>query len=127
MKDVASANDQDGRQWIMDTGCGSDLISRAKVEDHKLRRSKAKNPIQFQTVNGDTKGMEVMTMNIVEFEENIEPYVLPDTPSVLSIGRRCMHEGYHVIWLANKHPYMIAPSGKLVALAVEDDIPYHIS
>ena len=45
----------------------------------------------------------------------------------LSVGRRCTHEGYHFIWLSNKHPYMIAPSGKLVALAVEDDIPYHIS
>ena len=126
-EDSASAADQEGHQWIMGTGCGSDLISRAKVEDHKLRRSKAKNPIQFQTANGNTKGTEVVNMNIVEFEEDVEPYVLPDTPSVLSIGRRCMHEGYHFIWLANKHPYMITPSRKLVALAVEDDIPYRIS
>ena len=44
-------NDHAGHQWIMDTGCGSDLISKAKVEDHSLRRSKAKNPIQFQTAN----------------------------------------------------------------------------
>ena len=41
-------NDHEGHQWIMDTGCGSDLISKAKVEDHKLRRSKAKNPIQLK-------------------------------------------------------------------------------
>ena len=121
-EDATSANDQDGHQWIMDTGCGSDLISRAKVEDHKLRRSKAKTPVQFQTANGNTKGMEVVTMNIVEFDESVEPYVLPNTPSVLSIGRRCMHEGYHFIWLSKKHPYMITPSGKLVALTVEDPI-----
>ena len=57
----------------------------------------------------------------------MEPRVLPDTPSVLSIDRRCMREGYHFIWLSNKHPYMRTPSGKLVALAVEGDIPYHIS
>ena len=111
----------------MDTGCGSDLISKAKVEDHNLRRSKAKNPIQFQTANGNTKGLDIVTMNIVEFDESVEPYVLPDTPSVLSIGRRCMQEGYHFVWLSGKHPYLITPSGKLVALAVEDDIPYHIS
>ncbi|CAE7251277.1 unnamed protein product, partial [Symbiodinium pilosum] len=78
-------NHHEGHQWIMDTGCGSDLISKAKVEDHKLRRSKAKNPIQFQTANGNTKDMDVVTMNIVEFDESVEPYVLPDTPSVLSI------------------------------------------
>ena len=120
-------NDHVGHQWIMDTGCGSDLISKAKVEDHNLRGSKAKNPIQFQTANGNTKGLDVVTMNIVEFDESVEPYVLPDTPSVLSIGRRCMQEGYHFVWLSGKHPYLITPSGKLVALAVEDDIPCHIS
>ena len=57
----------------------------------------------------------------------VEPYVRPDTPSVLSTGRRCTQEGYHFVWLSGKHPYLITPSGKLVALAVEDDIPYHIS
>ena len=36
-------------------------------------------------------------------------------------------EGYHFVWLSGKQPYLITPSGKLVALAVEDDIPYHIS
>ena len=65
-------NDHEGHQWIMDTGCGSDLISKAKVEDHKLRRSKAKNPIQFQTAKGNTKGLDVVTMNIVEFDENVD-------------------------------------------------------
>ena len=120
-------NDHEGHQWIMDTGCGSDLISKAKVQDHKLRRSKAKNPIQFQTANGNTKGLDVVTMNIVDFGESVEPYVLPDTPSVLSLGRRCMQEGYHFVWLSGKHPYFITPSGKLLALAVEDDILYHIS
>ena len=38
-----------------------------------------------------------------------------------------MHEGYHFVWLSGKRPYLITPSGKLVSLAVEDDIPYHIS
>ena len=48
-------------------------------------------------------------MNIVEFDESVEPYVLPNTPSVLSIGRRCVQEGYHFVWLSGKHPYLITP------------------
>ena len=122
-----SDNDFGGHQWTMDTGRGSDLISKAKVEDHKMRSAKAKCPIQFETANGNTQGSEAVTTNIVEFDESIEPYVFSDTPSVLSMGRRCMHGGYHFVWLAGKHPYLITPSGKLVALAVEDDTPYHIS
>ena len=42
-----SDNDHEGHQWIMEIGCSSDLISKAKVEDHKMRRSKAKCPIQL--------------------------------------------------------------------------------
>ena len=33
----------------------------------------------------------------------------------------------HFIRLCEKHPYVIASSGKLVAGAVEDEIPYRIS
>ena len=53
-------NDHERHQWIMDAGCGSDLISEAQVEDHNLRRSKAKNPMQFQTANGNTKGLMLL-------------------------------------------------------------------
>ena len=113
---VITNNDHEGHRWIMDTGCGSDLISKAEVEDHKMRRSKAKCPIQFQTAIGNAKGVEVAT-NMVEFDESIEPYVLPDAPSVLSIGRKCMRGGYRVV------SRLITPSGKLVALAVKDDTP----
>ena len=127
VEERSNVNDFEGHQWIMDTGCGSDLASKFKVEDHKMRREKANTPIQLQTANGNTDGVEAPATNIGEFDESIEPYILPDTPSVLSIGRRCVHGGYHVVWLAGKHPYLVTPSRKLVALAVEDDTPYHIS
>ena len=116
-----------GHQSIMDTGCGSDLISKAKVEDQKLRKSKAKCPIQVQIANGDAKGMEVMPMNIAEFDEGVEPDVLPDISPLLSIGRRWVREGHHFVWLSGKRPCLITLSGKVVVLPVEDDIPYDIS
>ena len=96
----------------MDTGCGSDLISKAKVEDHNLRRSKAKNPIQFQTANGITKGLDVVAMNIVEFDESIEPYAF--FRLVEGVCRKA----------TTLFGYL--ESIRLLP-AVEDDIPYHIS
>ena len=79
--------------------------------------------------NGNMKGLDAdkAPMNIMEFDENIEPYNLPDIPSILSIDRRNMQESYHFGRLSAKHPFLIIPSRKLVALAVEDDIPYPIS
>ena len=35
-----------------------------------------------------------------------------------------MKQGFSFVWMAGKHPYFIAPSGKIVELEVIDDIPY---
>ena len=46
------------------------------------------------------------------------PYVLDKSPSVLSVGKKCMEEGYSFVWPANGAPYMIS------LLEVEGNIPY---
>ena len=54
----------------------------------------------------------------------ITPYLLSDTPAVLSIGRRCMEEGYACIWKANEAPYLESPTGACISLRLERNIPY---
>ena len=50
--------------------------------------------ITFQTANGPSVGDRVCPLRFDELQADIEPYVLNDTPSVLSIGCRCMHKEY---------------------------------
>jgi len=59
-----------------------------------------------------------------ELKDLIEPLVLPDTPAVLSIGRRCMRMGYGFHWPPGRNPYLVTPEGKVVPLLVRKDIPY---
>ena len=40
-------------KFLMDTGCGHDLISQKKIEKHDLE-TLAPEPISFQTANGVT-------------------------------------------------------------------------
>eukprot|EP00972_Heterocapsa_arctica_P059802 8820463-Heterocapsa_arctica.AAC.1 len=63
-------------------------------------------------------------MQISELSERINPYVLKETPAVLSIGDRTMNKGYYVVWPAYKNPYFITPAGYRVELEVMDDIPF---
>ena len=56
----------------------------------------------------------------------VEPLVLPDTPDVLSIGRRCMHMGYGFYWHPGRNPYLVTPEGNVVPLLVRKDIPYMV-
>ena len=51
--------------------------------------------------------------------------ILKSTPAVLSVGRRCVEEGYSFHWPAfSNEPYMIAPDGKLIRLFVRGYVPY---
>eukprot|EP00972_Heterocapsa_arctica_P097626 14404954-Heterocapsa_arctica.AAC.1 len=63
-------------------------------------------------------------MYISELHEIITPFVLKDTPAVLSIGERTMSKGYSFVWPAGKSPYFITPNGMYGELIVVDNIPY---
>eukprot|EP00972_Heterocapsa_arctica_P105637 15562995-Heterocapsa_arctica.AAC.1 len=63
-------------------------------------------------------------MYISELREKITPFVLKDTPAVLSIGERTMLKGYSFHWPAGKNPYFVTPSGEYVELEVIDNIPH---
>jgi hypothetical protein len=59
-----------------------------------------------------------------ELKDLVEPLVLPDTPAVLSIGRRCMQMGYGFYWHPGQNPFLVTPDGNVIPLLVRKDIPY---
>ena len=57
----------------------------------------------------------------------IEPYVLPTTPDVISIGKRCVELGWSFWWPPySKRPVLTPPrgKGKPLYLSVSGNIPY---
>ena len=51
--------------------------------------------------------------------------VLPNTPSVLSIGRRVVEKGYDFVWRHGEVPYLIHPNKRQrVDLVVRDFCPF---
>ena len=80
--------------------------------------------MKFDTANGPVNANEVVSLSVDALGEEIHPYILPSTPALLSIGRRCMREGYDFIWKRGEEPYFITPNGHVVVLEVIGDIPY---
>ena len=111
-------------KFLMDTGCGHDLISQRKVEKHGLETLVSEEAISFQTANGVTNTDLISNFQTESFTEPINAHVLDDTPSVLSVGKRCMKQGYGFVWPPGDHPFMINPDGKRISLFVNGDIPY---
>ena len=74
--------------WLVDTGCGNDLISKTVVRGLRRFVRKAAKPITFITANGKTQATEIINLSVNEFNENIQPYILDSTPAVVSVGFR---------------------------------------
>ena len=84
----------------MDTGCKHDLTTRAVLPYGKIDFiTTAEIPILLATANNLVNGEKVVQQQIGELGETAEPYVLDSTPDVLSIGRRCVEQGYSFQWL----------------------------
>ncbi|CAE7749097.1 GIP [Symbiodinium sp. CCMP2456] len=112
-------------KFLMDTGCGHDLISQRKVEKHGLETLVSpESGVSFQTANGNTAADLMSNFKTKSCAETINAYVLDDTPSVLSVGKRCMQQGYGFVWPPGKDPFMINPEGKRISLFVHGDIPH---
>ena len=110
--------------WLFDTGCGHDLISVTNVKLSGGETGRRENAVIFQTANGDTPSTHVAPIFFSELSETIEPYVLKETPSVISVGDRTMNKGCSYVWKAGRNPYLITLEEKVITFEVIRDIPY---
>ncbi|MCP4194465.1 MAG: hypothetical protein GY768_27980, partial [Planctomycetaceae bacterium] len=113
-------------KWLIDTGCGHDLLSESMRR--QLRAALCSiAPLKFETAGGLVTTGNGANVWIPDLDEWAQPYVLhTNTPAVLSIGARCMEHGYSFIWLRGEAPYFIKPDGNIVEFDVIDNIPYLI-
>ena len=95
-------------KFLMDTGCGHDLISQKKIEKHELETLVVPEPISFQTANGITDTDLIFELSDrILFRNRSLPNVLDGTPSVLSVGKRCLSQNCGFVWPSGRDPFMI--------------------
>ena len=63
-------------------------------------------------------------MQVGPLKRHIKPLLLSNTPPVLSVGKRCMEEGFSFHWPANEAPYLVGPNGKRHQLEIDNLVPY---
>jgi hypothetical protein len=102
-KDVCAAANVENPElpcgmWMLDTGSGHDLVNKDMAEGYETKR--LNKPLIFSTAGGQTQSYCTVPMYSQAMGGHIEPYLLPQTPPVLSIGKRCMEEGYEFHWEA---------------------------
>ena len=85
------------RRFIMDSGSGHDLISSTRVDRMDIDTYQS-DRVNFHTANGITSTTTMVDLDFDTFNDPARAHVLEDTPSVLSLGKRCMEQGYTFVW-----------------------------
>ena len=111
------------KRFIMDSGSGHDLISAKKIDRMDLP-TYDDTVVNFHTANGVTSSTKRSDIKFEAFDEPAQAHILEDTPSVMSMGKRCIDLGYSFIWPSGKTPYMIDSNGDIIEMTVRDYIPY---
>ena len=79
---------------------------------------------KFSTANGNIIGTKQARVKIQQTDSVVRPYVLDKAPSVLSVGMRCLRDGYDFVWRAHSRPYFRLPDGSRIKLEVKDNVPF---
>jgi hypothetical protein len=117
------------RYWLADTGCPVDLVGRPTLPAYEADRvEQAAISQNFDTANGSLPADQTTCMQVEGLPEAIDPYVLENTPDVISIGKRCVRYGYGFHWEPwSLKPYLVLPKakggGKLTLVSI-GDVPY---
>ena len=112
-------------RWLADTGCPIDLIglnelsSSERTMIRKIGRSHS-----LQTANGTATTLGSITADMTDIEEVVDAHVMSNTPSLISIGKRCMEQGYSFSWPAGDLPVLRGPNGREIVLDVVNNVPY---
>ena len=75
------------------------------------------------TANGAVESGDRNSLRCGAAKKQIEAIVLDKTPCVLSMGRRCLKEGFGFHWDPYKRPYLRTFAGERIELHVSHEIP----
>ena len=99
-------------------------MSKGLLRDVSAKNCRAaEHPISLVTANGSTEASEVADVKLSALPDPVHPYVLDHTPAVLSVGTRCVDQGYSFVWPANGKPILVRPDDKVVQLKIEGHVP----
>ena len=123
---AASHKDLGPDKWLMDTGCGSDLIGIDDIPKFNLEKmlTQCTSEIQLHTANGITTVQNEVILQVKNLREEVTALVLDSTPPVLSIGKRCMDLGWAFHWEPYSKPWIVTPDGCRIELQVYGNVPY---
>ena len=98
------------RTWILDSGSCFDIVNVGEMKpDEKRNMTDMNKPYRLSTANDIVKANMETVIPIAKTGLKATAIVMEDTPCVLSLGERCMEEGYSFHWGRWRKPNVDQP------------------
>ena len=105
-------------------GTDQDIVGENySVVEHEHVRE-AEDTLTLSTANGSVTTNIAVDTHLPGLMEGFSPYVLKSSPPALSIGERCMEEGYDFVWGKDNKPLLVRPDGQVVEFKMNSRVPY---
>ena len=82
------------REFVVDSGSSFDIVDLKSLSEKEKAAIEKVSPQSMMTAGGLVKARETTKVSLANGDKVITPYILPNTPHVISLGKRCMEEGY---------------------------------
>ena len=101
-----------GTRWLGDTGTDQDIVGESQLVVARSNIREADVNITLSTANGPITADRSIDTHIPALCEGFSPYVLKDSPPALSIGQRCLEDGYDFVWGRDNKPIFVRPDNE---------------
>ena len=110
---------------IADTGSEEDLISHSDLDVHFKERAKQipSNAVSLITANGPVEADTKHEVHVEALDQPLQFVLLPNTPAVCSVGKKCMEQGFSFFWPKGEAPHFICPDGRKVQCQLRGNVP----
>ena len=99
LKPVAASALSGPLRFIVDSGSAFDIANSAECSRELLARVINLDPtLEMSTVNGPITVNDRLKNDVPALRKGMEFALLPNSPSIISLGRRCMLDGFEFHW-----------------------------
>ena len=110
--------------WVVDSGATFDTVPLGYANQEDLQRIPLMTPLRSTRHTVQLLLSTVWSCSYLGCPSMFVPQ-MPDSPALMSVGRRCMVHGYSFIWMAGREPYFITrDASSIIPCAIRAGVPY---
>ena len=106
-----------GRTFIIDSGTSANVMQDKIAKDtvrQFIRRTEFE--LEFDTANSTVTADTGVRAIVGKWDMPSDYIIMEDSPELISMGERCMLQGFTHVWVSKKYPCFISPGSRYIVI-----------